>query len=79
MPKPRKLIICNDGTWNSPDDTDRGKVRPSNITKISRALLPLDSKEDSQIVFYDKGVGTGFGEKALGGIVIPPIFNRSFK
>ena len=64
----RKLIICNDGTWNSPDDKDRGKVKPTNITKISRALLPVDSAGRSQIVFYNEGVGTGFGEKAIGGI-----------
>lgn len=64
----RRLIICNDGTWNSPDDEDRGKVKPTNITKISRAILPVDQHGISQIVFYDEGVGTGFGEKAVGGI-----------
>lgn len=64
----RRLIICNDGTWNSPDDTDRGKTRPTNITKISRAILPKSTEGVSQIVFYDEGVGTGFGEKMIGGI-----------
>lgn len=64
----RKLIICNDGTWNSPDDKDRGKVKPTNITKISRALAPVDSTGNSQIVFYDEGIGTGFGEKLIGGV-----------
>ena len=64
----RKLIICNDGTWNSPDDKDRGKVKPTNITKISRALLPVDSNGHSQVVFYNEGVGTSFGEKILGGV-----------
>jgi len=66
--KMRRLIICNDGTWNSPDDEDRGKIKPTNITKISRAIKPIDKKDVSQIVFYDEGVGTGFGEKVLGGI-----------
>lgn len=64
----RRLIICNDGTWNSPDDEDRGKVKPTNITKLSRAINPKDDNGTSQIVFYDEGVGTGFGEKLLGGI-----------
>ena len=64
----RRLIICSDGTWNSPDDVDRGKVKPTNITKLSRAIKPLDSKGDSQIVFYDEGVGTGWGQRFIGGI-----------
>ena len=64
----RRLIVCSDGTWNSPDDVDRGKVKPTNITKLSRAILPLDSKGKSQIVFYDEGVGTGWGQRFVGGI-----------
>jgi uncharacterized protein (DUF2235 family) len=64
----RRLIVCNDGTWNSPDDEDRGKVKPTNVTKISRAIKPVDNNDVSQIVFYREGVGTGFGEKLLGGI-----------
>lgn len=64
----RKVIICNDGTWNSPDDKDRGKGKPTNITKLSRAILPIDTQGRSQIVYYNEGIGTGFGEKFLGGV-----------
>ena len=64
----RKLIICSDGTWNSPDDEDRGSRRPTNISKISRAILPVNDRNESQIVFYDEGVGTSWGQKFLGGI-----------
>ena len=64
----RKLVICNDGTWNSPDDKDRGKVRPTNITKICRALAPVGSAGHSQIAFYDEGVGTSMGQKFIGGV-----------
>ncbi len=64
----RKIILCNDGTWNSPDDEDRGKRRPTNISKISRAISPMDSDGTSQIVYYDEGVGTEFGQKLIGGI-----------
>ena len=64
----RKLIICNDGTWNTPDDEDRGKRAPTNITKISRGLLPVDSQGISQIVYYDEGVGTGFADRLVAGI-----------
>ena len=64
----RRIIVCNDGTWNSPDDEDRGKVKPTNITKLSRGIKPVDSNGVSQIVFYDEGVGTGWGQKLVGGI-----------
>lgn len=64
----RRIIICNDGTWNSPDDEDRGKRRPTNISKISRAISPVDSNGISQIIYYDEGVGTEFGQKLIGGI-----------
>ena len=64
----RRLVICNDGTWNSPDDKDRGKTKPTNITKISRAVKPVTEDNTTQIVYYDEGVGTGFGDKAIGGI-----------
>lgn len=64
----RRLIVCCDGTWNSPDDEDRGKRKPTNITKISRAVLPTDSNNVSQIVYYDEGVGTSWGQRLIGGI-----------
>lgn len=64
----RRIVICNDGTWNTPDDRDRGKRKPTNITKISRAVKPVDSAGVSQLTFYDEGVGTGWGQKYVGGI-----------
>jgi len=65
----RKLIICCDGTWNEPDQEDRGKRKPTNIVKIARAIKPVDSSGLSQIVFYDKGVGTGsLFDKVTGGV-----------
>lgn len=50
----RRLVICFDGTWNTPDS---GK-NPTNVVKILRAI-PAQANGTSQIVFYDKGVGTG--------------------
>ncbi|MGH8225146.1 MAG: DUF2235 domain-containing protein [Gammaproteobacteria bacterium] len=50
----RRLIVCFDGTWNTPD---KGK-NPTNVVKMVRAIR--DKVGDiSQITFYDKGVGTG--------------------
>ena len=52
---------------------DRNKT-PSHVTKISRAIAPIDigkSEGDTQIpqiVFYDKGIGTGgFSDAIIGG------------
>lgn len=51
----RKIIICSDGTWNTPLQTDRGRVVPSNVVRFARALVD----DDEQFIFYDAGVGTG--------------------
>lgn len=66
----KRIIICADGTWNTPDQTDRRSVRkPSNVVKMVRAVLPQASDGANQIVFYDMGVGTdeGLTNKILGG------------
>ncbi|EGV27918.1 Protein of unknown function DUF2235 [Thiorhodococcus drewsii AZ1] len=51
----RRLVVCFDGTWNTPD---RGG-NPTNVVKMVRAVRPMDDEGVSQIAFYDKGVGTG--------------------
>lgn len=66
----RRLIVCADGTWNSPDqELDDYDIRkPSNVVKLSRAIKPKTSNGISQIVFYDTGVGThNFLDKFVGG------------
>ncbi len=65
---PKRIVICCDGTWNSPDQKDRGQVCPSNVAKIALAALTHDKKGVEQKIFYDKGVGTGFGlDRLFGG------------
>ncbi len=65
---PKRLVICCDGTWNSPDQRDRGQVRPGNVAKIALATLTHDANGTEQKVFYDKGVGTGAGlDRLFGG------------
>jgi len=49
------LVVCCDGTWNTPDQ--RG--RPTNVTKMARAISPRAADGTAQIVHYDEGVGTG--------------------
>jgi uncharacterized protein (DUF2235 family) len=55
----QRLVICCDGTWNTPDQKDRGVMRPSNVVKIARFVLPQGAGGVEQHVHYDKGVGTG--------------------
>ena len=57
----KRIVICSDGTWNVRDqiDEESQKRRPSNVTKIARAVLPRSPGGIDQIVYYDEGLGTG--------------------
>jgi uncharacterized protein (DUF2235 family) len=56
----QRLVICCDGTWNTPDQKDRGVMRPSNVVKMARFVLPQAPGDGAeQHVYYDQGVGTG--------------------
>lgn len=64
----KRIIICADGTWNKPDQKDRGRRKPTNVVKIARAILPVDSDGVVQTTFYHPGVGTNWGlDKIAGG------------
>ena len=65
----KRLIICCDGTWNTPDQKDRGVMRPTNVVKLARWVLPQDKNGVVQRVHYDRGVGTGdIVDRAFGGV-----------
>ncbi len=49
----KRIVICSDGTWNTPDQES-----PSNVTETARAVLPTAPDGTVQVVFYDAGVGT---------------------
>lgn len=65
----RNLVVCCDGTWNTPTQKDRGLLVPSNVVKMARAARPGEirrAKDGALIgeqppVYYDSGVGTGGG------------------
>ncbi len=65
----RNLIVCLDGTWNTPDQLDRGRQVPSNVVKMARAVKEgRVSASLTQKVYYDTGVGTGgWLDKVIGG------------
>ncbi|QRR01403.1 phospholipase effector Tle1 domain-containing protein [Dyadobacter sandarakinus] len=64
---PKKIIVCSDGTWNDPEQLDRGSLVPTNVVKFARALALADQAD--QKIFYDQGVGTGnFLDRYFGGL-----------
>lgn len=50
-------------------DTRGSLQTPSNVTRIGRAILAEDKNHCPQIVYYQAGIGTGFGlaDKYIGG------------
>ncbi|HJQ59506.1 MAG TPA: DUF2235 domain-containing protein [Vineibacter sp.] len=59
----KRIILCADGTWNVRDQLDKqtGKRRPTNVTKIARAIRARAPDGVDQIVFYHDGIGTEGG------------------
>lgn len=55
----KNIVICCDGTGNSPADQEDGKSCASNVWKFYDALIATPDCNWSQIGFYDPGVGTG--------------------
>ena len=56
----KRLVVCADGTWNIRDQVDRstGRRRPTNVTKVARAVRPRAADGIDQIVYYHDGIGT---------------------
>lgn len=63
------LVVCCDGTWNTPDDTEGGLPAPTNVVKFYNALADADAKGVTQQKYYHPGVGTdgGWWNQAVGG------------
>jgi uncharacterized protein (DUF2235 family) len=63
----KRIVVCCDGTWNRPDQLDRGQPRPSNVAKMALAVAPRDQAGVLQRVYYHRGVGTGRLDRVRGG------------
>ncbi len=61
----RRLVVCCDGTWNTPEQMQGGVPAPTNVVRIFHAL----EQGDDQLCYYHPGVGTGPGliDKVAGG------------
>ena len=64
----KRLVICCDGTWNSPDQVRGGKPAPTNVVKIALAVAPTDSTGREQRTFYHQGIGTNRWDRMRGGV-----------
>ncbi|WP_435061379.1 DUF2235 domain-containing protein [Amycolatopsis thermoflava] len=58
----KRLVICCDGTWNTPD-----QPAPTNVSRVALAVAPADGAGREQRMFYHPGVGTRRGERLWGG------------
>jgi len=77
----KRLIVCNDGTWNSPDQEDNGIPSPTNVVKLYNSLAERDVRNGQSIVqnkYYHPGVGADGGilNSITGGAVGAGISNH---
>lgn len=65
----KNLIICCDGTWNTPDQADNGVPIPTNVVRLFNCLADEDAAGTVQHRYYHPGVGTGanWWDKVVGG------------
>ncbi len=63
----KRLVVCCDGTWNTPDQRSGDTGTPTNVTKIALAVAPQDDNGREQRTFYHRGVGTNRWERIRGG------------
>ncbi|GLY64382.1 DUF2235 domain-containing protein [Amycolatopsis taiwanensis] len=59
----KKIVICCDGTWNTPDQR-----APTNVARIAEAVRPADAEGREQRTFYHRGVGTNGWDRLIGGV-----------
>lgn len=65
----KNIVICCDGTWNTPDDTQQGVPAPTNVVKLYNSIAAQDGLGNQQHRYYHPGVGTDGSrwDKLVGG------------
>lgn len=56
----RRLVLCFDGTWNTPEDQ-------TNVSRIYSTIPDQHAGCPAQLKFYDEGVGISHGSQLTGG------------
>ena len=64
----KRIIICSDGTWNTPDQKDEGVISPTNVAKLAMCVAPFAGDGRRQLLYYDSGVGTNWYDRIRGGV-----------
>lgn len=54
----KRLIVCSDGTWNTPEQEEDDLPSPTNVVRLRNAVAPADVAGNRQVVYYHTGVGT---------------------
>ena len=57
----KRLVVFADGTWNEPEQKDRGRAAPTNVVKLATAVQPSDAQGVAQVVYYHEGLGENGG------------------
>ena len=63
----KRLIVCCDGTWNTPYTTSAGDPCPTNVIRLALSIAETDAEGQRQCVYYHPGVGTGRWDHLRGG------------
>jgi len=53
----KRIAIFCDGTWNTPDETEKGKPCQTNVVKLANALSPVSVDGLVQKLYYNIGIG----------------------
>jgi uncharacterized protein (DUF2235 family) len=59
----KRLVVCCDGTWNTPDQSS-----PTNVSKLFNAIDRTRGAPVEQLATYERGVGTRPWERSIGGM-----------
>ena len=62
---PKRVVVCCDGTWNTPDEARGGVAAPTNVAKLALTVVTGDGTD--QVLLYEPGVGSSPDDRVLGG------------
>jgi len=54
----KRIAVFCDGTWNTPDKSEKGLPCQTNVVKLANALSPVSGDGTPQLLYYDTGIGS---------------------